>query len=85
MRKIILLFLTLFLFSCQEDKINNNELQELNSRISYLEDEIINNKNAISDLEWKVDDLESRVDDNEEKISNLETNLEKIINTLNNF
>ena len=78
MRKIILLFLTLFLFSCQEDKINNNELQELNSRISYLEDEIINNKNAISDLEWKVDD-------NEEKISNLETNLEKIINTLNNF
>ena len=51
MRKIILLFLTLFLFSCQEDKINNNELQELNSRISYLEDEIINNKNAISDLE----------------------------------
>lgn len=78
MRKIILLFLTLFLFSCQEDKISNNELQKLNSRISSLEAEIINNKNTISDLEW-------RVDDNEEKISNLETNLEKIINTLNNF
>lgn len=85
MKKIILLFLTLFLFSCQEDKISNNELQKLNSRISSLEAEIssleaenINNKNTISDLEW-------RVDDNEEKTSNLETNLEKIINTLNNF